>query len=118
MNKINVIVVPEKNKFAGELYNENIVYINPDLGIANLTGRNVKYLAPFWLEAKEQNVNRLFHIIDYDKEQNIIKLGNSFVLFKPWNKMGQSRKFEYHTLESFDFIEVKEGILIHYEFAK
>jgi hypothetical protein len=117
MEKIHVIVVPEKDEYADELYNEDIVYINPDLGSPNLDGWNAKYLAPFWLESAKQSVTRLFHILDYDPLKNIITVGNSFVLKKAWNNMGQNRRFAYYPLEDFNFVEVKDGLLIPYDFS-
>lgn len=111
---INVIVVPETDKYKFDVSHDNVVYINPELGEPDLKRRNAKYLAPYWLS--EQCVNRVFHIIKM--ADNDITLGNSFVLDENWDKMEQHRRFEYHSLESFNLVEAKEGILIQYKFNK
>ncbi|MGD0712357.1 MAG: hypothetical protein ABR968_14370 [Bacteroidales bacterium] len=111
---INVIVVPETDKYKFDVSHDSVVYINPELGEPNLEGRNAKYLAPYWIA--EQCVNRIFHIVGI--EENEITLGNSFVLDENWDKMEQHRRFEYHSLESFDLVEIKDGILISYKFNK
>jgi len=113
---INVIVVPEKEKFIEDVSHENIVWINKALGTPNLKGRNAKYLVPFWCTDENRGAKRIYHILDI--EDNEITLGNSFIIEKEWNKMGQYRKFEYHSLESFNFVEVKDGFLIPYDFEK
>lgn len=111
---INVIVVPENDKFKYDVSHNLVVYINEDIGFPRLKERNAKYLAPFWLNQSEYGVDRLYHILN--TSGNEIYLGNSFVLNEQWNKAGQTRKFEYHSLESFNFIEIKDGLLTHYDF--
>lgn len=113
---INVIVVPEKEEYIEHVSHRNIVWINKDLGTPNLEGRNAKYLVPFWCTNENRGAKRIYHILDI--KDNEITLGNSFVINKDWDNMGQYRKFEYHPLESFDFIEVKDGFLIPYDFQK
>jgi hypothetical protein len=114
---IKVIVIPEKAKFIEDTSYYNEVYINKKLGIPKLNEKNVKYVAPFWLDEKTQGVNRLFHIIKVyeNAESTVIVLGNSFRLNNIWDKMGSHRKFEYHSLNSFNFIEIKDGILMSYK---
>jgi len=111
---INVIVVPENDEFKYDVTHNLVVYINKDLGQPRLEDRNVKYLAPFWLNKDEYGVDRLYHITLV--EDNVIYLGNSFILEEKWNRAGQTRKFEYHPLESFNFVEIKEGLLTYYNF--
>jgi hypothetical protein len=78
--------------------------------VPKLEEHNARYLAPYWITEDIRGVNRLYHILDIS--DNEITLGNSFVLDKVWDDIGQYRKFEYHPLKSFNFIELKEGILI------
>jgi len=118
---INVIVVPETNEFEQFVLHDNVVWINAKLGKPNLKDHNVHYLAPFWITDKFRGVNRIFHIqkVEYFKDEQTsatIYLGNSFILPKVWNNMNQPVRFEYHHLESFNVIEVKEGLLIPYDF--
>ncbi len=116
--KINVIVVPEKNTFIKDTSHYNEIYINKNIGIPKLKARNAKYVAPLWIDENPQASNRVYHIINtYDTaDSTVLVLGNSFVLNEPWNKMGNHRKYEYHLLESFGFIEIKSGILLSYKF--
>lgn len=111
---INVIVVPEKKEYIEHVSHENIVWINKDLGRPKLKERNAKYLVPYWCTNENRGAKRIYHILGI--KDNEITLGNSFVIEKEWNKMNQFRKFEYHPLESFNFIEVKDGFLIPYNF--
>jgi hypothetical protein len=111
---INVIVVPENDEFKYDVTHNLEVYINKDIGQPKLQERNVKYLAPFWLNKAEYGVDRLYHIVSV--VDNVIYLGNSFILNEIWNKAGQTRKFEYHSLDSFNFVEIKDGLLTHYDF--
>ncbi|MCG2760073.1 MAG: hypothetical protein L6407_02520 [Candidatus Delongbacteria bacterium] len=109
---INVIVVPENDNFKIDVSYRNIVGIDKNIGIPNLEQQNAKYLAPYWLSKDFKGVNRIYHIEGFDSKTNEIKLGNSFILKNSWNQMGNHRKFEYHSLESFNFVEVNEGYLI------
>lgn len=109
-----VIVVPETDEFTHPVSHESEVWINAKLGTPNLEGRDVKYLAPYWITEKFRGVNRVYHILTVSKDVNgttIIQLGNSFVTNKTWDHMGQVRKFEYHDLNEFGFIEIAEGLL-------
>lgn len=108
---INVIVVPETDEFREDLFHNEVIYINEALGQPNLEGRTVKYIAPFLLT--EKKVLRLYHILDikHISPSYEIYLGNSFLMEEPWDNMGQRRKFEYHPLREFKFIELKEGFL-------
>ena len=110
---MNVIVVPETEKFIGPVSHEGLVWINLDLGVPNLKGQNAKYLAPYWISGKMKGANRIYQIVsvDDDGESTIIKLGNSFLLNEPWNNIGQHRRFEYHPLSSFGMKELKDGLL-------
>lgn len=116
MQNINVIVVPENPKFIQDATYYHQIYINSELGEPNLKGRNAKYVAPFWLKEKQQGVDRVYHIKDMvladDKSCWIINLGNAFVLDQVWNNMGNHRKFEYHDLSKFGFVEIKDGLLM------
>ena len=115
--KKTVIAVPEKKGFEKATSHDNEIYINKKLGVPNLKGRNTHYAAPVWLDAKEKGATRVYHILDtYDTSDcTVLILGNSFVLKEVWNNMGNNRKFEYHSLESFDFVEIKEGLLMHHK---
>ena len=109
-----VIVVPETDKFTHYVSHENVVWINANLGTPNLDGRNVQYLAPYWITSDFRGVNRVYHITGVSKAENgntFIKLGNSFVTYKVWDKMGQVRKFEYHGLDEFGLSEIEDGLL-------
>ena len=116
MTEVNVIVVPEKREYIHDTTYLNEIYVNKKLGKPNLKGNNAKYIAPFWLDEDEQGVNRIYHILDdeprEEKDAYVIPLGNSFVLEKKWNSMGNHRKFEYHSLNKFGFAEIKDGLLL------
>jgi len=118
---INVIVVPETDEFKQSVLQDNVVWINAKLGKPNLESHNVRYLAPFWITDDFRGVNRIFHIhnVEYFRDEDIsatIRLGNSFILPKVWNQINQPVRFEYHNLKSFNLIEIKEGLLIPYDF--
>jgi hypothetical protein len=113
---INVIVVPEINEYIKSTAYDLEVYINKEIGLPKLKENKAKYLAPFWLDEKNRGVDRIYHITGI--KDNVIYLGNSFVLKKRWTNAGQTRKFEYHPLESFDFVEISDGLLINYDFNK
>jgi len=109
-----VIVVPETDDFTYPVSHECIVWINANLGTPNLSGRGVRYLAPYWITEDLRGVNRLYHILDLrkdDKGVTTIVLGNSFVTPKLWDSMGQTRKFEYHSLNEFGMEEIEPGLL-------
>ena len=108
------MVVPETEDFTFNVSHENVVWINKSLGEPKLKERNAKYLAPYWITDDLRGVNRLYHILNIS--DNEITLGNSFVLDKIWDNMGQYRKFEYKPLKSFNFIELRDGILFPYDF--
>ena len=114
---IQVIVVPETNEFKEDVSHENIVYVSLKLGVPNLDGRDARYVAPCWLHAEEPGVRRIYHILSTfnDGQNTILRLGNSFLLEKVWNGMGQSRRYEYHALKSFDYVEVQEGYLMKFK---
>ncbi len=116
--KINVIVVPERKDFIEDTSHRNVIYINKNNGIPKLAEHNAKYVAPLWLDEKNKGVNRVYHIIKISESEDctILELGNSFLLSKVWLGMGNNRKFEYHGLEKFNFVEIKEGILMNYNF--
>lgn len=113
---INVIVVPEKGQFIQDATFSHQIYINSDLGEPNLKGRNAKYIAPYWLDVQEPGVDRVYAIEDMNRSDDgscwIITLGNSFVLNKKWKGMGNHRKYEYHNLIDFGFVEIKDGLLM------
>ena len=109
-----VIVVPETDEYKLHVSHENVVWINSRLGIPNLNGRNVHYLAPYWITAGFRGVNRVYHIANVRQSEDgttIINLGNSFVIDEPWNNMGQPVRFEYHSLSKFGLEEIEEGLL-------
>ena len=113
---VNVIVVPETAEFSEDLFQGEVIYINEKLGEPNLKGRNVRYIAPFLLN--EQRVLRLYEILEvrHVPPSYEIYLGNSFLVKEMWNKMNQHRKFEYHSLDEFNFIELTEGFLFPHIF--
>jgi len=114
MQNINVIVVPEMPEYIQDTTFHQSIYINSVLGEPNLKARNAKYIAPYWLT--EQCVDRVYHILGYqladDGKSYVIELGNSFKLKENWNNMGNHRKFEYHNLLDFGFVEIKDGLLL------
>jgi len=116
--KKHVIVVPEKEGFEIPTSHGNEIYINKNLGVPDLKGRNANYAAPFWLNETEKGVRRVYHISrTYDADNcTVLVLGNSFILDEVWGNMGNHRKFEYHQLEKFNFVEIKEGILMPHKF--
>lgn len=109
---INVIVVPETDKFREDLFHGEQIYINDTLGEPNLKNRNVGYIAPFLL--KEQKVLRIYEILEmrHVPPSYEIYLGNSYLVHGGWDNMGQHRKFEYHSLNEFGFQESQKGFLI------
>lgn len=115
---ISVIVVPETKKFSLDVSHGDCIYINKNLGIPKLKDHNALYVAPFWLEEKQQGVERIYHITDHymhhSGEYYEIIMGNSFRLNsdKPWSGMGNHRKFEYHSLKDFGMMELMPGYLI------
>lgn len=113
MKNINVIVIPERREFINDITFRNEMYVNIDLGVPKLKNHNCMYAAPFWLDG-EQGVDRVYHIESVRIEENctVLALGNSFKLSEKWNAMGNHRKFEYHRLEEFGFVEIKEGLLL------
>lgn len=118
MKKIKVIVVPEDDYFAKRAAYQEEIYINKKLGNPLLKKHNAKYAAPYWLNKDKRGVRRVYHIIDVfdDGQSTVLKLGNSFLLDEAWDNMGNVRKFEYHSLEKFNFVEVKDGLLTKYQF--
>jgi hypothetical protein len=109
-----VIVVPETDEFIHPVSHESEVWINSKLGSPDLAGRNARYLAPYWITEKFRGVNRVYHISNVSKDADgttIIQLGNSFATGESWDNMGQVRKFEYHDLSDFGFVEIEEGLL-------
>lgn len=113
---ISVIVVPETDEFKNALFHGEKVYINEALGEPQLKTKNAKYLAPYLLT--EKCVLRLYEIIEmkHIPPSYEIYLGNSFLVTEKWDKINQPRKFEYHKLEEFNFIELKDGFLFPHIF--
>ena len=115
---ISVIVVPETGEYSLDVSHGDSIYINAKLGIPKLKDHNALYVAPFWLEQKNQGVERIYHIIKHYQHPSgkfyEIVMGNSFLLKtkKPWNDMGNHRKFEYHNLADFGMMELMPGYLI------
>ena len=110
----HVIVVPETDDFKHPVSHESVVWINAALGNPNLDGRDVQYLAPYWITDDFRGVNRVYHITSVSKNEDgttVIKLGNSFVLAQPWDGVGNTRRFEYHPLDTFDLTEIEPGLL-------
>ncbi len=108
----NVIVVPEKSEFWEDLFQGEVIYINENLGEPQLESRGVRYIAPYLLDA--DRVFRVYHIseIRYVKPSYEIYLGNSFLVQNEWRNMGQTRRFEYHRLSDFGFVEQRPGFLL------
>lgn len=115
---VNVIVVPETDEFREDLFHNEVIYINQELGKPNLKGRNVKFIAPFLL--REKKVLRVYQILDmkHVPPSYEIYLGNSFLVQVPWNNMNQHTRFEYHSLNDFNFIELIDGFLFPHNFKK
>lgn len=110
---INVMVVPEIEDYRIDVSHRSLVWINQQLGVPQLKSRDARYLAPFWI-GKNEGVNRVYHILDvrHVGESTEIELGNSFILPYRWTNIGQKRRFEYHLLADFGFLEVTPGLLI------
>ncbi len=109
----NVIVVPEIQEFRLDVSHRDVVWINRQLGVPQLTYNDARYLAPFWIGVDE-GVSRVYHIVGVRErdESTEISLGNSFVLLSRWINIAQRRRFEYHPLADFGFLEIKPGLLI------
>lgn len=109
----NVIVVPETEGFEHDVSHRNLVWITTSLGKPKVEEREVNYLAPFWL-GENEGVNRIYDIRDLRDSRGVTEfhLGNSFVLENNWTNLGQRRRFEYHPLSVFRFIEIRPGLLI------
>jgi hypothetical protein len=107
-----VIVVPETDGYRLDVSHTDTVWINIDLGVPQLAARQTHYLAPCWVGSR-RGVWRVYHIIGTTGLPTCteIQLGNSFVLPKPWDGMGQHRRFEYHDLAALGLEEVTPGIL-------
>jgi len=117
-SNIQVIVVPENDKFKHDTSHELVVYINKNLGVPKIIERNAKYLVPYWLD--EQSTDRIyeikpFEIFDED-DCYAIYLGNSFKLEKKWDNRSNNRRFEYWSLEVFGMKELTNGILVPIDF--
>ncbi len=113
---IHVLVVPEIDEFKESVSHEDTILINLSLGNPKLKHWNARYVAPCWIYGSEPGIRRIYHILDVsnDGQSTVLKLGNSFLLDKVWNGMGQSRRFEYHGLKYFGFVDVQEGFLMKY----
>lgn len=113
---LTVLVVPQTEEFRTDILQEDLIYINNNLGIPNLDGRVARYAAPCWLYGDRPGVHRLYHITgsSQDGQSTVLTLGNSFVLPEGWSNMGQPRRFEYHPLSEFGFVEVQPGFLLKY----
>ena len=109
----NVIVVPETEEYQLDVSHRYVVWINRKLGVPQLEDNEARYLAPFWI-GENEGVNRVYHIVDVRDagESTEIELGNSFVLPSRWTNIGQKRRFEYHPLADFSFLEIRPGLLI------
>ncbi len=112
MNEISVMVIPELKEYKNDAFTGEVIYIHAKLGEPKFKEHNTKYIAPYWLDVNQ--VERIYQILEIrlvgDSYQ--IYLGNSFILKDGWDNIGQRRKYEYHTLESFGFSEVCDGFLI------
>lgn len=109
--KISVIVVPQTDEFMKDISHHLEIYINKNLGVPKLKERNAKYAVPYSLSGYKADT--VYHIVNsYEiPECTILELGNPFILKSPWNAMGNYRRFEYHSLESFSLVEVEDGVL-------
>lgn len=110
----NVIVVPETADYFHDVSHHNLVWISKKLGTPQMKRREANYLAPFWIGDNE-GVNRLFHVtgVRDTEDSTEVVLGNSFVLPSNWTDIGQRRRFEYHPLRKFGFVEIRPGLLLH-----
>lgn len=108
----NVIVVPETEEFTNHVSHENVIWITSKLGTPKLKENNATYIAPYWLHGTK-GVNRIYHIAEFKpgKEAATFVLGNSFVVPEHWAGMGQHRRFEYHALSTFGYVEICPGLL-------
>lgn len=108
-----VIVVPETSDFEHDVSHKNVIWINKNLGVPKLDDHDAHYIAPLWIGEKP-GVNRIYHILSVDDvgHSTELKLGNSFVLKQPWREAGQHRRFEYHQLSDFGFVQVCPGLLV------
>lgn len=114
---LNVIVVPETEEFKDYVLRDDLVFINLRLGVPRLDTHEVRYVAPCWIEGDVRGVQRIYHVLEVsnDGQSTVLKLGNSFVLDKIWDAMGQHRVFEYHPLKNFGYVEVQVGHLMKYK---
>lgn len=114
---IHVIVVPETNEFKEDVSHEDMVYINLKLGVPKLKDWAARYVAPCWLYGEKPGARRIYHVLStfVDSQSTVLRLGNSFLLPEVWNGMGQSRRFEYHPLKNFGYVEVQEGHLMKFK---
>ena len=78
--------------------------------------REANYLASFWSGDNEGDTRR-FHVTELRDTQDSTELvlGNSFVLPSNCTDIGQRRRFEYHPLATFGFVEIRPGLLFHTE---
>ncbi len=108
-----VIVVPETDAFTHDVSHRDLVWINSALGVPQLEGHETWYVAPYWL-GDDEGVERIYHILSVDllDDATELRLGNSFVLDSPWTGLSQHRRFEYHDLIDFGFVEIRPGLLL------
>lgn len=108
-----VMVVPETEDYEFHVSHENLVWITKNLGVPQLETHDARYIAPFWLKGTA-GVTRIYHVLEVtDTEDSTeIALGNSFVLPNAWDSVGQRRRFEYHELQEFGFVEAWPGMLV------
>ena len=112
MPKVNV--VPETEEYALDVSHSNTVWVTKALGTPRLEDHQATYLAPLWLK-EPAGVTRIYHIlgaVDIEHATEI-SLGNSFVITSAWDALGQRRRFEYHDLSDFGFVEIKPGLLLY-----
>lgn len=113
-----VLVVPQDGNYINEITQLDVIYINKNLGLPDLERWNSKYIAPFWNSKERYGVNRIYHIKGIDTsglDVYQVYLGNSFVVNKKI-ELGQMRRFEYVKLSNFNLIEIKDGLLMEYNY--
>jgi len=115
---IQVIVVPENNEFKHDVSHDLVVYTNKNIGKPQIVERNAKYLVPYWLD--KHYADRIYEIRPFQVYEEetcfVINLGNSFLLEKKWNNMGNKLHYEYWSLSEFGMKEVSNGILVPNDF--
>ncbi|OIR13284.1 hypothetical protein GALL_56690 [mine drainage metagenome] len=112
MKDITVMVIPELKEYKNDAFTGEVIYIHRKLGEPKFKEHNTRYIAPYWLDVNQ--VERIYQILEVRAvgDSYEVYLGNSFILKDGWDNIGQRRKYEYHSLESFGFSEAADGFLV------